>query len=99
MPQKTNEYFSQIVLEMYLLLPVHSMNMCIEKLKSTFAIRNPTTSAHAPPGSTDASLTFLTQARLIPGGWREATGLLARTGAHFSPGTALSFLLAVTVVT
>lgn len=45
-----------------------------------------------------APLTFFTQVWLVPGGWREPARLLARTGAHLSPGTTL-FLLAATAVT
>lgn len=67
-----------------------------ETSKSTFALGKQSVSAHSRPGSTAASLTFLAQARLTPGGWREAAGLLARTGAHSSPGTTLSLFFVVT---
>ena len=68
------------------------------KKQNTFAFGKQTRSARGPPAGTAASLTSLAQARPIPGGWRVAAGLLARTGAHSSPGTTL-FLSATTVVT
>lgn len=97
---------SQIFLEMYLLPYSFHENMywetqlCgthSEKSTSTPALRKQ--SAHVRPGRTAAPLTFLARARLTPGRWREAARLLARTGAHFSPGTTLSFLSATAVVT
>lgn len=55
--------------------------------------------ALVPLDSMPAPLTFLTQDWLLPGGGREMARFLVRTGAHLSPGTTLSFLVATTVVT
>lgn len=99
---------SQIFLEMYLLPYSFPENMhwktqlCgmhSEKSTSTPALREQRASAHVRPGGIAPSLTFLARARLTPGRWREAARLLARTGAHSSPGPTLSFLPATAVVT